>query len=107
MQLPAQLQESQTQVQLLQAQVAQLQTEVRELRARLNMHSGNSSLPPSANPPSTPKPPPKPPDEIIDVPLLRACDLPLAHCWSEGAVRTRRVCPLVANPRLVRDAALS
>ena len=45
----------------LQAQVVQLQAEVRELRARLNIHSGNSSLPPSANPPSAPKPPPKPP----------------------------------------------
>lgn len=32
-----------------------------ELEARLNTHSGNSSLPPSANPPSAPKPPPKPP----------------------------------------------
>ena len=39
--------------------VGQLQAEVRELHARLNTHSGNSSLPPSANPPSAPKPPPK------------------------------------------------
>jgi len=45
----------------LLARVAQLEAEVRELRARLNMHSGNSSLPPSANPPSAPKFPPKPP----------------------------------------------
>ena len=38
-----------------------LQAEVRDLRAKLNTHSGNSSLPPSANPPSAPKPLPKPP----------------------------------------------
>ena len=48
-----------TEIQQLQAQVAQLQAEVRELRARLNTHSRNSSLPPSANPPSAPKFPPK------------------------------------------------
>jgi transposase len=51
----------QAQIQQLQGQVRQLETEVRELRARLNTHSGNSSLPPSANPPSAPKPPAKPP----------------------------------------------
>lgn len=34
--------------------MAQLEAEVRELRARLNRHSGNSSPPPSANPPSAP-----------------------------------------------------
>lgn len=43
------------------AQIQQLQGRVHELEARLHTHSGNSSLPPSANPPSTPKPPPKPP----------------------------------------------
>lgn len=41
--------------------VQELQAEVRQLRAQLNTHSGNSSLPPSANPPSAPKPPAKPP----------------------------------------------
>jgi transposase len=40
----------------LQAHVAQLEAEVRDLRARLHLHSGNSSLPPSANPPSAPTP---------------------------------------------------
>ena len=48
-------------VMALQARTAQVEAEVHELRARLNMHSGSSSLPPSANPPSAPKPPPKPP----------------------------------------------
>jgi transposase len=48
-------------VEQLQAQVKALQAEVRDLKARLNTHSGNSSLPPSANPPGAPKPPPKPP----------------------------------------------
>jgi transposase len=43
----------------LQAQVAQLEAKVVELRARLHVHSGNSSLPPSANPASAPKPVPK------------------------------------------------
>ena len=48
-------------VEELQTQVQTLQAEIRELKARLNTHSGNSSLPPSANPPGVPKPPPKPP----------------------------------------------
>ncbi len=48
-------------VRQLLARVAQLEAKVRELEARLKTHSGNSSLPPSANPPSAPKPPPKPP----------------------------------------------
>jgi len=48
-------------VEELQSQVKALQAEVRDLKARLNTHSGNSSLPPSANPPGAPKPPPKPP----------------------------------------------
>ena len=45
----------------LQTQIKELRSEVRELKARLNTHSGNSSLPPSANPPSAPPPPPKAP----------------------------------------------
>ena len=52
----------------LQSQVVELQTqarlflaEIRDLKAKLNTHSGNSSLPPSANPPGAPKLPPKPP----------------------------------------------
>lgn len=45
----------------LQAHVAQLEAEVQDLRARLHLHSGNSSLPPSANPPSAPAPVAKPP----------------------------------------------
>jgi transposase len=45
----------------LQTEVKQLRAEVRDLKARLNTHSGNSSLPPSANPASAPKFPPKPP----------------------------------------------
>ena len=44
----------------LLAQIQQLQERVRELEARLNTHSGNSSLPPSANPPQAPKRPSKP-----------------------------------------------
>jgi transposase len=35
----------------LEAQVAALQAEVAELRARLAQHSGNSSRPPSSDPP--------------------------------------------------------
>lgn len=45
----------------LQAQVAHLEAEVRELRARLHLHAGNSSLPPSANPLAAPRPVTKPP----------------------------------------------
>ena len=48
-------------VQTLQSQVEELKSKIRELEARLNTHSGNSSLPPSANPPSAPKPPPRTP----------------------------------------------
>ena len=48
-------------MQTLQAQVEQLKSKIRELEARLNTHSGNSSLPPSANPPSAPKAPPRTP----------------------------------------------
>ena len=45
----------------LTARIESLEKRIRELEARLNTHSGNSSLPPSANPPSAPKPPPQPP----------------------------------------------
>ena len=48
-------------VEELQALVKELRAEVRDLKAKLNTHSGNSSLPPSANPPGAPKFPPKPP----------------------------------------------
>lgn len=40
----------------LQRQLADLTAEVRDLKARLATHSGNSSLPPSANPLGAPKP---------------------------------------------------
>src|SRR5919202_5908531 len=39
---------------LLQQQLATLQTRVAELEAQLNQHSGNSSRPPSSDPPSAP-----------------------------------------------------
>jgi len=45
----------------LKAEIQTLRAEVRELKARLHTHSGNSSLPPSANPPSAPPPVPKAP----------------------------------------------
>jgi transposase len=45
----------------LKAEIQTLRAEVRELKAQLHTHSGNSSLPPSANPPSAPPPPPKAP----------------------------------------------
>ena len=44
-----------------QAEVKRLHSRIRDLEAKLNTHSGNSSLPPSANPPGAPKFPPKPP----------------------------------------------
>src|SRR5947209_1062504 len=40
----------------LERRVAELEALVRELQARLGMHAGNSSVPPSANPPAAPKP---------------------------------------------------
>ena len=43
------------------AEVATLREEVRELRARLGQHSGNSSRPPSSDPPQTPRRPPAAP----------------------------------------------
>jgi transposase len=45
---------------VLQQQIATLQTRVAELEAQLNRHSGNSSRPPSSDPPSAPPRPPKP-----------------------------------------------
>ena len=45
----------------LRAEMAALRAEVADLKARLDTHSGNSSVPPSADPPGAPKPPPKPP----------------------------------------------
>ena len=44
-----------------QTQLDECRAKIRDLEARLNTHSGNSSLPPSANPPSAPKFPPRPP----------------------------------------------
>jgi transposase len=46
---------------LLQQQVATLQARIAELEARLSQHSGNSSRPPSSDPPSAPPRPPQPP----------------------------------------------
>lgn len=43
------------------AQLQALQAQVAELTARLNQHSGNSSRPPSADPPAAPKRPARPP----------------------------------------------
>ena len=37
------------------ARIAQLEQRVNELEARLNRHSGNSSQPPSQDPPQAPK----------------------------------------------------
>lgn len=56
------------QVAVLQAQVSALQVEVAELRARLGQHSGNSSRPPSSDPPSVP---PRPSAHLA-VPTLAA-----------------------------------
>jgi transposase len=44
----------------LGAEVRQLREELRQLKALLGRHAGNSSLPPSANPPSAPAPVQKP-----------------------------------------------
>jgi transposase len=44
----------------LEQEVRQLRDELRQLKARLGRHAGNSSLPPSANPPSAPAPVVKP-----------------------------------------------
>jgi transposase len=47
----------------LEAEVKQLRDEMRQLKAALGRHAGNSSVPPSANPPSAPKPGQKPKSE--------------------------------------------
>ncbi len=44
----------------LQQQVAALQQQVGDLQARLQQHSGNSSKPPSSDPPNAPPRPPRP-----------------------------------------------
>jgi transposase len=44
----------------LEGQVRQLQEELRQLKAALGRHAGNSSVPPSANPPAAPRPVIKP-----------------------------------------------
>lgn len=51
----------QVQQQTSVSQLAALQQEVADLRARLAQHSGNSSKPPSSDPPSAPSRPPKTP----------------------------------------------
>ena len=43
------------------AEVAALREQVRELRTRLGQHSGNTSRPPSSDPPQAPRRPPAPP----------------------------------------------
>ena len=40
----------------LRRRVAELEALLRDLQARLGLHAGNSSVPPSANPPAAPKP---------------------------------------------------
>lgn len=45
----------------LAAMEAKYTAKIRELEAKINKHSGNSDIPPSANPPGAPKYPPKPP----------------------------------------------
>src|SRR5262245_853986 len=44
----------------LEEEVRQLRDELRQLKAALGRHAGNSSLPPSANPPQAPPPVVKP-----------------------------------------------
>jgi transposase len=48
-------------VQAQTTQIGELQTLVRELQARVTQTSGNSSKPPSSDPPSAPPSPPRPP----------------------------------------------
>jgi transposase len=47
----------------LRQRVAQLEATVAQLEQRLGNHSGNSSIPPSANPPHAPRPKPKAPSK--------------------------------------------
>jgi transposase len=51
---------AQARIAALEAEVATLREEVRQLKALLGRNAGNSSLPPSANPPSAPAPVHKP-----------------------------------------------
>lgn len=51
----------QAQSSALQAQVQTLQAQVADLQTRLHQHSGNSSRPPSSDPPRAPKRPARPP----------------------------------------------
>lgn len=51
----------QTQVELLQSQVMGLQAQVAEYQTQLHQHSGNSSRPPSSDPPDAPARPQRPP----------------------------------------------
>jgi transposase len=107
----------QQQLQTQQTQIAALQTEVAELRARLNQHSGNSSKPPSSDPPTAPPRPPKParrrsrggqpghpghhrpdpsPDQIDEVtdhhpPICGQCAMPLTPADAEGTYQVRYV----------------
>ena len=46
----------QAELELLRRRVAELEALVRDLQTRLGVHAGNSSIPPSANPPTAPKP---------------------------------------------------
>lgn len=55
------VQELQQQHQAALVQITALQQEVADLRARLDQHSGNSSKPPSSDPPSAPPRPPRVP----------------------------------------------
>src|SRR5690242_6594741 len=51
----------QNQVTTLQAEVSKLQTQLSDAQARLHQHSGNSSRPPSSDPPSAPARPKRSP----------------------------------------------
>lgn len=56
----ARCQERDARIAALEEEVRQLREVVRQLKALLGRHAGNSSLPPSANPPSAPAPVQKP-----------------------------------------------
>src|ERR1700680_91047 len=56
----ARCQERDARIAVLEEEVRQLREVVRQLKALLGRHAGNSSLPPSANPPSAPAPVQKP-----------------------------------------------
>ncbi len=59
--LGQQLRSLRAQVQRLRAEHARQRERIRELEARLGQHSGNSSCPPSSDPPQAPRRPPRPP----------------------------------------------